>query len=113
MLIPDIITAFGIKQAPSNFVNQLTLKILVLLCCMAEMGSVTHLSPVNQNTGSIAKSAINPAFLLILRDYPGTSALCFMYSSTYFRFPCCSVTTKVSPALITVSPDGTIARGPL
>ncbi|OIM96432.1 hypothetical protein BIY40_08525 [Pediococcus acidilactici] len=66
MPIPDIITAFGIKQAPSNFVNQLTLKILVLLCCMAEMGSVTHLSPVNQNTGSIAKSAINPAFLLIL-----------------------------------------------
>ncbi|KAF0426191.1 hypothetical protein GBO86_03510 [Pediococcus acidilactici] len=34
---------------------------------MAEMGSVTQLSPVNQNTGSIAKSArINPVFLLIL-----------------------------------------------
>ena len=54
MPIPDIITAFGIKQAPSYFVNQLTLKILVLLCYMAEMGSVTHLSPVNQNAASIA-----------------------------------------------------------
>ncbi|QJW85964.1 hypothetical protein HN015_08745 [Pediococcus acidilactici] len=75
MPIPDIITAFGIKQAPSYFVNQLTLKILVLLCYMAEMGSSAQSLPVNQNTGSIAKSAINPAFLLILGDYPGTSAL--------------------------------------
>ncbi|MEE6726737.1 hypothetical protein PS420_01915 [Pediococcus acidilactici] len=68
MPIPNIITAFRIKQAPSNFVNQFTLanKILVLLCYMAKMGSVTQLSPVNQNTGSIAKSAINPVFLLIL-----------------------------------------------
>ncbi|WP_164878517.1 hypothetical protein [Pediococcus acidilactici] len=54
MPIPDIITAFGIKQAPSYFVNQLTLKILVLLCYMAEMGSVTQLSPVNQNAAPIA-----------------------------------------------------------
>ncbi|MGX6994660.1 hypothetical protein [Pediococcus acidilactici] len=66
MPIPDIITAFGIKQAPSNFVNQLTLKILVLLCGIAKMDSSVQFLPVNQNTGSIAKSAINPAFLLIL-----------------------------------------------
>ncbi|GAC46680.1 hypothetical protein CP371_05945 [Pediococcus acidilactici] len=33
---------------------------------MAEKGSSAQSLPVNQNTGSIAKSAINPAFLLIL-----------------------------------------------
>ncbi|KAF0370624.1 hypothetical protein EPJ63_06630 [Pediococcus acidilactici] len=33
---------------------------------MVETGSSAQSLPVNQNTGSIAKSAINPAFLLIL-----------------------------------------------
>ena len=96
-----------------NAINPAFLLILALLCRMAETGSVTQLSPVNQNAEPIAKTAINSAFSLILKSYPGYSALCFMYSSTYFRFPCCNVTTSVSPALITVSPDGTIARGPL
>jgi hypothetical protein len=35
-------------------INPAFLLILALLCYIAEMGSVTHLSPVNQNAASIA-----------------------------------------------------------
>ncbi|KAF0425828.1 hypothetical protein GBO86_03520 [Pediococcus acidilactici] len=38
----------------------------MLLCRVVETGSSAQSLPVNQNTGSIAKNAIKPVFLLIL-----------------------------------------------